>query len=449
MSFNRTDLILRFLKTIPSLSPDLLSTLTDWWKSEAGSDEDLAAFLHHRSILSQTALQQLEMVQKGYFTIENGADLLSSEEIRALETALCERESTRSSECEDDLAISFSHPISSPSAPEPFPDQVERPSDPERRDREVEDRSTDQPEPSIGDVLGRCLLTEELGRGGFSTVYRALHQSLNISVALKVLSKRALEREHYMRDRLQEEARLMAQLNHPHLVRLWDFDCQGPIPFLVMELVEGLNLAELINQSGHLQLDRAVRIIEQAVLGLGAAWDVGVVHRDVKPHNILLTKTSTVKVADLGVALRIGTEEAGTRIVGTVAYVSPEQATSSGTVDFRSDIYSLGATFYHCVTGKLPFQARSHQEMLLKHLHEDPVAAHEVNPLLSQEVSAFIGTCMAKDPQDRFQSQVEVLESARLLLNDSPPVQQPPAGGTGASSDKKTKSVWRSLFGGK
>jgi serine/threonine protein kinase len=175
---------------------------------------------------------------------------------------------------------------------------------------------------------------------------------------------------------------------------------------VVLELVEGLSLAELIQQSGRLTLDRAVPIIRQVADGLSAAWALGIVHRDVKPGNILLTKDGRAKVADLGLAWVVNradpTAKAPPATEGTMAYMAPEQAVGSDRLDFRSDIYALGATFFHTVTGRLPFPGRSWQEVMMKHARTPIEPPHTLVPELGQACSAVISRMMAKDPADRY-----------------------------------------------
>jgi len=229
---------------------------------------------------------------------------------------------------------------------------------------------------SLGATLGKCVLLEKIGQGSTGTVYRALHKTLNIPVAVKVLHFDDSDNDRQLYDRFQTEARLLAQLNHPNIVRVWDFEDDAHAPYLVLEHVEGLSLEELIRQSGRLLLDRALPLMRQVTQSLAAAWKLGIVHRDVKPANILVARDGTAKLADLGLALLVENRAAtdltvGNSLAGTVAYMPPEQA-SGRQVDHRSDIYALGATFYHVVTGRFPFEGRSRLELLLKHAQEAP-----------------------------------------------------------------------------
>ena len=210
--------------------------------------------------------------------------------------------------------------------------------------------------PRVGMVLGKCLLTGLLGQGGNGKVFSGLHQTLNIQVAIKVLTSEDAELSQEQIDRLAREAQLLARLNHPNVIRVLDYD-DSPIPYVTMEFVEGLSLADLIEQTGGLRVPRTSDMMIQVANGLAAAWEVGLVHRDIKPGNILLTKSGIAKVTDLGLAFKFGSDtgppirgtDSSLSPLGTCGYISPEQAVNDPSIDFRTDIYSLGATFYHAV----------------------------------------------------------------------------------------------------
>ena len=282
--------------------------------------------------------------------------------------------------------------------------------------------------PVVGDVLGRCLITAVLGKGGHGVVYAALHQSLNIPVAVKVLLA-ANGPDPYVQAKLRHEARALARLNHPNIIRILDFD-DGDPPYAVTEYVEGPSLADLITQTGGLRVERARDIIVQVCRGLAVAWAEGIVHRDIKPANILLTRSGEAKLADLGLALTssepdINSGSPGTPI-GTCAYMAPEQARTANEVDFTADIYSLGVTFYHAVTGQHPFPAKSPRDLLLKHATEQVVPPHVLTPhLIDETTSAVIVRMMAKNPADRYASYDELIAAlatpANLLGLPTPP----------------------------
>jgi serine/threonine-protein kinase len=336
---------------------------------------------------------------------------------------------------------------------------------------------------AIGELLGKCLLTDLIGRGGSCVVFRALHQGLNVPVAVKVLPLDAGEAHRRAYNQLKFEARLLAQLPHPHIVRVFDFEDNPVLPFLVLECVEGPTLADLIQQSGHLSLDRAAEIIGQISEALGALWKLGAVHRDVKPGNVLLARDGLAKLADFGQAVLVEEQEiadfnqdkvAPETVSGTAAYLAPEQFLAPDSVDHRSDIYALGATFYHAITGELPFEGRSRLEVLLKRTRETPTPPDEIIHGLPPRVTDVILTMMARDPCDRYQHLDEVRDaltqltgaavSVAVAANEdvaavsdfhepkAEPVDNAPdaKGGTGRDSleepTAQRRSFWRSLL---
>jgi serine/threonine protein kinase len=282
---------------------------------------------------------------------------------------------------------------------------------------------------AIGDVLGKCLLIDLIGRGGSCTVFRALHQGLNLPVAVKVLPLDASDAHRSAHEDLRREARLLAQLPHPHIVRVYDFEDSPALPYLVLECVEGPSLNDLIQQSGRLALGRTCEIVGQITEALSAMWKLGAVHRDVKPGNILLDRNGNAKLADFGQAILVEELELASfdrdivspdDVCGTPAYVAPEQFLTPPSVDHRADIYALGAAFYQAVTGQLPFEGRSRLEVLMRRTREDPRPPHRLVPGLSPDVSDVILTMMARDPADRYQNADE-LRDAVGRLSDPPP----------------------------
>jgi serine/threonine protein kinase len=264
--------------------------------------------------------------------------------------------------------------------------------------------------PDVGAVLGKYVLVGRIGRGTTSVVYRGRHRKLQMPVAVKVLHADELANSPQLLGQLVSEAILLAQLNHPNIVRLWDLDDEGQFPYLVLEYVQGMTLAELIDQQGPVPIPFAFAIIRQAVEGLAEAHKVGIVHRDVKPGNLLLGRDGVVKVADLGLAMVVGDRlsrqasegRSPTLPAGTAAYLAPEQAHDASRVDFRADVYSLGATLYHALTGLFPFEGRTPMQVILKHMREPVIPPRHYLPDLTEEQSDLIVKMMSKDPRDRF-----------------------------------------------
>jgi serine/threonine protein kinase len=298
----------------------------------------------------------------------------------------------------------------------------------------------------VGQTLGRCLLTEQIGQGATGLVFRAWHQTLNIPVAVKLLQLDCRNND-FVRRQFRTEARLLAQLNHPHVVRIWDFEDAAEQPYLVMEYVEGLTLADLIEQSGRLRLDRAVRIILHVAEALAAGQQLGIVHRDVKPANILLSRDGTAKLADLGLAMFASESSSPPAanqgsVAGTVAYMAPEQAVNAGTIDHRADQYALGGTFYQMLTGRLPFVSRSRMEMILKHANDLPEAPSRIVAELPPQVDHVVARMMAKRPAERYGNYAELIAALSELT--SPRCVGPRASASGASS--AGSGLWGSLI---
>ncbi len=262
--------------------------------------------------------------------------------------------------------------------------------------------------PQPGTQIGKYLLIECIGTGGAGMVYRALHTKLKTPVAVKFIRPDVLAADPDALARFTREAQLLAQLSHPNIVRVLDFEDDPQRPFVVMEFVDGFSAADLIKQSGRVAPGRAVEIILHVLEGLDAARRLGVVHRDVKPGNILLTRDGSSKLVDLGLAV-VTTKADGEKIVveshgpaeGTVGYMAPEQAMGTA-VDHRSDQYSLGCTLYHLLTGRLPFIGRSAQEMLLQHIRVTAIHPHEVAPGVPLALSRVVMTMMEKSADDRY-----------------------------------------------
>ena len=391
----------------------------DQWQSVADADEGFAEYLVRRNVFVPDAPKAIDMVRRGYLQIE-GRSLLA---VKSSEADSPQSSSVGMSPVTLPISTSPTRIISRTKvtqaevvSPDVAANRESRP-DPSRANAET---TGDAPEPSlaigVGSRLGRCTLTRELGEGGGGTVYEAIHSGLGIRVAVKVLRVPAAK-SHALAG-LQAEARLLAHLNHQNLVRVYDFDGDGPVPYLILELVEGLTLADLIVQSGGLRPDKAMRIIAATAHGLDAAAGIGIVHRDVKPSNILLDRTGRVKVADLGLAVsqvdRLTAATGATPAAqagggGTVAYMAPERFGGRTGADFRSDIYSLGVTLFEAVTGQLPFDGQNAMELMVQHASEPVPMAHMVRPGVPIVLSRMIARMMAKSPHERFESYPDLI----------------------------------------
>jgi serine/threonine protein kinase len=264
-----------------------------------------------------------------------------------------------------------------------------------------------------GMVLGAYRILTPVGKGGMGIVYLGEHAELRRRVAIKVLSGVAA-REPQALERFLREARAVAALDHPNIVRLYDVCHVQGTHFLVMELVEGTDLQAFGANSGPLHYAQAAGYVAQAAAGLAHAHEKGFVHRDVKPANLMLTKNGTIKVLDMGLARSLDnpadnvTQQGEFATVGTADYISPEQALG-GTVDARSDVYSLGATLFALVAGHPPYDGSTTQK-LTKHQLAPVPDLHRERPDVPWDLSAVVQKMMAKKPADRFATAGEVLD---------------------------------------
>jgi serine/threonine-protein kinase len=257
----------------------------------------------------------------------------------------------------------------------------------------------------VGQVFSnRYEIEREIARGGMAEVYLARDQSLSRPVALKALFPE-FAREPSFVERFRREAQAAANLNHPNIVAIYDWGQESGTYFIVMEYVEGRSLRELIHSEGPLEPGQAADIAAEIASALAFAHRSGVVHRDVKPGNVLLTEAGTVKVTDFGIA-RAGTSDGLTQtgsVMGTATYFSPEQAQGLA-VDGRSDVYSVGVVLYEMVCGVPPFVAESPVSVAYKHVREEPIAPSLRNPDVPPALEQIILSALAKDPEHRYQS---------------------------------------------
>lgn len=263
-----------------------------------------------------------------------------------------------------------------------------------------------------GATLGDFEVQRRLGQGGMGEVYLARQVSLNRSVALKVLRPELLANPTYAA-RFEAEAYAAAKLNHPNIVHIYSLGEFDGTRFIAMEYVQGTNLRELIQKRGTPELVQCLSIMKQAGLGVGAAGEDGLIHRDIKPENLLLTRKGQVKVADFGLCRPSDSEshhltQTGTTL-GTPMYMSPEQVQGLP-VDHRSDLYSLGITFYHMLAGEPPFRAETSLALALKHVRDKPTSLAVHRPDLPAELVALVMKLIEKDPARRFQSAAEMLK---------------------------------------
>jgi predicted Ser/Thr protein kinase len=270
--------------------------------------------------------------------------------------------------------------------------------------------------------IGRYQIVSELGRGGMGVVFKAWEESLQRFVAIKMLGDQLTEDESLVA-RFLREARAVADLNHPNVVQVFAVDKHEGRPYFAMEYVEGESLTELIRTSRRIDPDRAIRLLKEVATGLGAAHDKGVVHRDIKPDNIMLTKHGGVKVVDFGVAK---VDDPNTKLtatgiaVGTPNYVSPEVCLGLE-IDNRSDLFSLGVVFYEMLTGDTPFNADSPLEMLTKVAHADVPDVTAINPQIDARIRMILNHLLEKKPENRYQDAHQLLKDIDAYANGTNP----------------------------
>jgi hypothetical protein len=254
---------------------------------------------------------------------------------------------------------------------------------------------------------------ELLGEGGMARVYRGLDRVLDRTVAIKVLSGRLSEDDGFV-VRFRREAQAAAGLNHPNIVAIFDTGRDDGVHYIVMEYVRGRTLSAVLRAQPRLPLERIVRIVDPVCSALAYAHGHGLIHRDIKPGNIMLTDHGDVKLTDFGIARALSSDTLtdASRILGTAAYLSPEQARGDR-VDARSDIYAVGVVLYQMVTGRVPFEGESPVAVAYRHQFEAPVRPAALNPECPPALEAAILRCLAKRPDDRWHSVLDIPAALR------------------------------------
>jgi serine/threonine protein kinase len=274
-------------------------------------------------------------------------------------------------------------------------------------------------------LIGRYDVLDEIGSGGMATVYRARHAEKGVLVALKVMHPHLSDDASFVK-RFRREAETARSLLHPNIVRVLDHGVYRGDHFLVMEYVEGATLQQLIQEQGPMTVDQSLDIAAQVTSALVAAHDHGIVHRDIKPQNLMVTPRGEVKVMDFGIAKAVDlTTVTQTGVfMGSPHYVSPEQARGAGQVDIRSDIYSVGVVLYQMLTGSVPFDGETPWAVLRQHLDAVPTPLRQLRPDISPQVQTLVEKAMAVDPEARYQTPLEMLKALEEALTDTSKTRQ-------------------------
>lgn len=416
-------LLLEFLTTRAGFVVNQIEHVRCWWQAVCEEGESLAMFLLRQHLIGEATAQIFLRVADGRLPGAIALTLLDRSELEQFRRRLPEVAVTGADANVPDTKTFLAG------------------SDTAHDDQWLQVHCSAPAEPlRVGAKLGKYLLTEWVGQGASGVVYRALHPTLNIPVAIKVLHADSEDRPGGA-TQLAAEARLLALLNHPNVVRLYDFEADPQRPYLVLEHVSGPSLAELIDQSGRLQPNRAVRILKQLIDALAAAHRLGIVHRDIKPSNVLISRSGEVKLTDLGLASVVtrsspatdGPMSASAR-VGTANYVAPEVFCSTNPPDDRSDIYSLGATMYHALTGRPPFEGGTTWEVIERQAKNPPPCPRSLAPDLPANLAELVTRMMAKDPAKR-PATIEALRHEPTLSHT--------ATSSTPSNFKQHSSIWR------
>ncbi|HOL30430.1 MAG TPA: serine/threonine-protein kinase [Anaerohalosphaeraceae bacterium] len=265
----------------------------------------------------------------------------------------------------------------------------------------------------------------KLGSGAMAVVYKAKQISLDRTVAIKVLPKKFVQKSDYV-ERFYKEGRIAAKMNHNNIVQAIDVGEVGGLYYFVMEYVEGRTLYDDLSKGKIFSEKEAIDIILQLASALGHAHSLGLVHRDVKPKNIMISKDGVVKLADMGLArettdVKAAKHEQG-KAFGTPYYIAPEQIRGLVDIDGRADIYALGATLFHMVTGRVPFEASTPSEVMRKHLKEPLTPPDHINTSLTAGISEVIEVMMAKEREERYRNMEEVIADLQAVRDGKPPL---------------------------
>src|SRR5574344_2978723 len=282
----------------------------------------------------------------------------------------------------------------------------------------------------IGMLIGdRYEILEKIGTGGMSDVYKAKCHKLNRFVAMKVLKQEFSENANFV-SKFRIEAQAAAGLMHPNIVNVYDVGEEGGIYYIVMELVEGITLKKYIEKKARLSVKEAISIAIQVSMGIEAAHNNRIIHRDIKPQNIIISKDGKVKVTDFGIAKAATSNTITSNVMGSVHYTSPEQA-RGGYSDEKSDIYSLGIVMFEMLTGRVPFDGDTTVAIAIQHIQEPMPSPREYVNDIPVSVEQIIYKCTQKSPDRRYQKMSELIADLKrsLVTPDEDFVKKIPSGG--------------------
>jgi serine/threonine-protein kinase len=279
-------------------------------------------------------------------------------------------------------------------------------------------------DPRLGTVIAGYRIEERIGRGGMGVVYRAQHLNLQRRAAIKIIAPDLAESEGF-RERFTREARIAAALQHPNIVTVYDAGEVDGMLYLAMQFIQGEDLAAILRRDGRLRPYRAIDVCRQVASALDAAHAMGLIHRDVKPANVLIEGRNAF-LTDFGLTKQAGTNAQLTRagdMVGTIHYVAPEQI-EGRRVSARSDVYALGCLLYHCLSGQVPFAHETDVAVIYAHLSEQPPKLSELRPELPDGLDAVMAKALDKSPDRRFPSCGDMISAARAVIDAAGPLSE-------------------------
>lgn len=426
---DKLELLRPYLQKQKGLSEEALTRLTEEWNGQGS----LLDFLVSKNLLSRSAARTIEAVRKGYLDVPIESVLGMTKQSLLPEPPLAPVEPIAAPApaaptpasvapapaAEPDKKLSsLQRPIE---AAVPAAQQSPRPADAAKRSRPTK--------PEVGMRISRYMLQESLGEGATAMVFRSFHEMLNIPVAIKVFEPIDSSSDPDAPQRFLREAQTLVRLEHPHIVRVLDVDIYEQLPFIVMEYGGEMTLATQIRNMGRLPALRIAQIGLAVADALEAASREGLLHRDVKPSNILERRDGHIKLVDFGIAAKrmpeggLNDPQAAQGLVsGTPSYLAPEQAQSPDRIDFRADMYALGATLYHAAVGRPTFLRSTPYDTIMAQIKEEPTAITQLEPGFDLHLAWTIHRMLRKQPQDRFSSWAEVKEALThtLLFQDQP-----------------------------
>jgi len=410
----------RLLEQCGRLTRSELEAVAAWWQARREAGQGLCEFLVLAGVFSPGAPETIGLIAKGYLTLDDPSIAFTPAGVDALPAELRGDRPQRASEPRPPLpgeasvtpaGVPATPPEASPpSRPEASQSSLSHASQPSRPGEPAPER---QVAPGLGVRLGKCLITGRLGGRREVQLFRAVHTTLGKPVAVKAYVPEGGRRER-RRHALHAEAQVLARLDHPSIVKIHDYEARGRYPHLVLELVEGMTLLELVRHCGAVAPRASVRLLYALAQGLAHAAGAGVLHGDVHPSNVLLGRDGRAKLASFGNLPVAGERRWRSSI--TAGYVAPERVLGQERLDLRSDVYSLGATLFHALTGRAVFEGDEPAALARRHATERPPAPADVVASVPAALSQLVERMMARDPADRPGSYRELLGEIEALV---------------------------------